>query len=228
MTFIYDCIGMTVQCKKTDKMKDICQRYSAKLGIGLKLLTFLYGGKPLDFELTLNETNPSDDETKILVTKNELDGLICPKCGENIIVDKESIDEIIQNMNDIKETISGIKVMIDNVIKNSTINIVNIQLKNANHLIVKVNEDINKNNEKIKNLIKDNTFTKYIENKNIIRGLIYISSNEINKDIVLFKTDINNNIDVNINNKKVNVIKENDQWKYNFTKEGNYYIFLDI
>ena len=54
-------------------------------------------------------------------------------------------------MNDIKETISGIKVMIDNVIKNSTINIVNIQLKNANHLLVKVNEDINKNNEKIKN-----------------------------------------------------------------------------
>ena len=135
VTFIYDCIGMTIQCKKTDKMKDICQRYSAKLGIGLKLLTFLYGGKPLDFELTLNETNPSDDETKILVTKNELDGLICPKCGENIIVDKESIDEIIQNMNNIKETIRGIKVMIENVIKNSTVDIVNIQLKNANHLL---------------------------------------------------------------------------------------------
>ena len=202
MTFIYDCIGMTMQCKKTDKMKDICQRYSTKLGIGLKLLTFLYGGKQLDFELTLNETNPSDDETQILVTKNELDGLICPKCGENIIVDKESIDEIIQNMNNIKETIRGIKVMIENVISKSTVDLVNIQLKNANHLLVKVNEDINKNNEKIKNLIKDNTFTKYIENKNIIRGLIYISSNDINKDIVLFNTDINNNIDVNINNQK--------------------------
>ena len=149
VTFIYDCIGMTIQCKKTDKMKDICQRYSTKLGIGLKLLTFLYGGKQLDFELTLNETNPSDDETKILVTKNELDGLICPKCGENIIVDKESIDEIILNMNEIKETISGIKVMIDNIISKSTVNIVNIQLKNANHLLVKVNEDINKNNENL-------------------------------------------------------------------------------
>ena len=222
MTFIYDCIGMTIQCKKTDKMKDICQRYSAKLGIGLKLLTFLYGGKPLDFELTLNETNRSDDETKILVTKNELDGLICPKCGENIIVDKESIDEIIQNMNNIKETIRGIKVMIENVISKSTVDLVNIQLKNANHLLVKVNEDINKNNEKIKNLIKDNTFTKYNENKNVIRGTINITSNEINKDIVLFNTDINNNIDVNINNQKVNVIKDNAQWKYNFNKEGNY------
>ena len=225
MTFIYDCIGMTIQCKKTDKMKDICQRYSTKLGIGLKLLTFLYGGKPLDFELTLNETNPSDDETKILVTKNELDGLICPKCGENIIVDKESIDEIIQNMNNIKETIRGIKVMIENVISKSTVDIVNIQLKNANLLLNNVNEDINKNNEKIKNLIKDNTFTKYNENKNIIRGTINITSNEINKDIVLFNTDINNNIDVSINNQKVNVAKENDQWKYKFTKEGNYNIF---
>ena len=211
VTFIYDCNSMTIQCKKTDKMKGICQRYSTKLGIGLKLLTFLYGGKPLDFELTLNETNPSDDETKILVTKNELDGLICPKCGENIIVDKESIDEIIQNMNSIKETIRGIKVMIENVIKNSTVDIVNIQLKNANHLLVKVNEDINKNNEKIKNLIKDNTFTKYNENKNVIRGTINITSNEINKDIVLFNTDINNNIDVNINNQKVNVIKDNNK-----------------
>ena len=222
---------MTIQCKKTDKMKDICQRYSTKLGIGLKLLTFLYGGKQLDFELTeltLNEINRSDDETKILVTKNELDGLICPKCGENIIVDKESIDEIIQNMNNIKETIRGIKVMIENVISKSTVDLVNIQLKNANHLLNNVNEDINKNNEKIKNLIKDNTFTKYNENKNLIRGLIYISSNEINKDIVLFNTDINNNIDVSINNQKVNVIKENNEWKYNFNKEGNYYIFLNI
>ena len=67
-----------------------------------------------------------------------------------------------------------------------------------------------------------NPFTHYNENKNIIRGTINISSNEINKLILLFKTDINNNIDVNINNKKVNVIKENDEWKYNFTKEGNY------
>ena len=222
MTFIYDCNSMKVQCKKTDKMKDICQRYSTKLGIGLKLLTFLYGGKQLDFELTLNEINPRDDETKILVKKNELEGLICPKCGENIIVDKESIDEIILNMNNIKETIRGIKVMIDNIIKNTVIDIVNIQLKNINQLLNNVNEDINKNNEKIKNLIKDNTFTNYYENKTVIRGLIYISSNEINKDILLFKTDINNNIDVNINNQKVNVIKDNAQWKYNFNKEGNY------
>ena len=75
-------------------------------------------------------------------------------------------------------------------------------MKNANLLLNNVNEDINKNNEKIKNLIKENTFTKYNENKNIIRGLIYITSNEINKDIVLFNTDINNNIDVSINNQK--------------------------
>ena len=203
-------------------MKDICEKYSTKLGIELKLLKFLYEGTQLDFDLTLKETNPSDDETKILVTKNELDGLICPKCGGNAIIDKESIDEIILNMNNIKEIISGIKAIVDNIIQNSVVNIVNIQLKNVNLLLNNVNEDISKNNEKIKNLIKDNPVTNYKENKNIIRGTINISSNEINKDIVLFNTDINKHLDVSINNQKVNVIKENSQWKYNFTKEGTH------
>ena len=41
-------------------------------------------------------------------------------------------------------------------------------------------------------------------------------------NITLFYTDINNNIDVNINNQKINVAKENNKWKYNFNKEGNY------
>ena len=53
VTFIYDCKSMKVQCKKTDKMKDICEKYSTKLGIELKLLKFLYEGTQLDFDLTL-------------------------------------------------------------------------------------------------------------------------------------------------------------------------------
>ena len=53
---------------------------------------------------------------------------------------KKSIDEIILNMNSIKETIRGIKAMIDNIISKSTVDIVNIQLKNANLLLNNVNE----------------------------------------------------------------------------------------
>ena len=208
VTFIYDCNNIIIQCRKEERMKNICQRCSTKLGINLNLLIFLYGGQQIDNQLTFNEVSPNEDEIQVLVVKSEQDELICPKCGGNIIVSTKKIDEIVNNMNNIKETISGIKLMIDNIIKNSKIKEMNMQLKNVNQLLNNVNEDINKNNEKIKNLIKDNTFTKYNENKNIIRGIINITSNEINKEIVLFNTDINNNIDVSINNQKVKVIKE--------------------
>jgi len=71
-----------------------------------------------------------------------------------------------------------------------------------------------KNNERLDNLldkikIKDN-------NENIIQGVLDITPNDINKNIVLFYTDMNNNIDVYINSEKINIIKDNDDWKYNF------------
>ena len=203
-------------------MRDICQRYSTKLGINLNLLIFLYGGKQIDEHLTFNEMSPNENEIKIIVIKREQDELICPKCGEIIIVNSEKIDEIVNNMNNIKETINGIKAIIDNLIKTSMQNLMNIQLKSINLLLNNVNEDISKNNEKINNLIKENTFTNYQQNKNIIRGLINIDTADIKKDILLFYTEINNDIDVFINNQKINVIRDNGDWKYNFPKEGNY------
>ena len=222
VTFIYDCNNMIIQCKKEERMKDICQRYSTKLGINLNLLVFLYGGQQINTQLTFNEISPNENDIKIIVIKSEQDELICPKCGSNIIVNTEKIDEIVNSMNNIKETIIGIKVMIDNVIKTSMQNLMNIQLKNINLLLNNVNDDFNKISEKIKNLIKDNTFTNYQQNKNVIRGLIYINTTDINKDIVLFNTDANNDIDVFINNQKINVIKDTKKWKYKFSKEGHY------
>ena len=63
-----------------------------------------------------------------------------------------------------------------------------------------------KNNERHENLldniiIKDNN--KY---KNMIQGVLDITPNDINKNIVLFYTDMNNNIDVYINNENINDI----------------------
>ena len=222
VTFIYDCNNIIIQCRKEERMKDICQRYSTKLGISLNLLVFLYGGQQIDTQLTYNEISHNENEIKIIVIKSEHEEVICPKCGSNIILNTEKVDEIVNNMNNIIETVTGIKMMIDNMIKTSTQNAMNIQLKNVNLLLNNVTDDINKNNKKIKNLIKDNTFANYNQNQNIIRGLIYINSYDINKDIVLFNTDINNDIDVCINNQKINVIKESNKWKYNFQKEGNY------
>ena len=216
VTFIYDCNNIIIQCRKEEKMKNICERCSTKLGINLNLLIFLYGGQQIDNQLTFNEVSPNEDEIQVLVVKSEQDELICPKCGGNIIVSTKKIDEIVNNMNNIKETISGIKIIIDNIIKTSMQNIMNIQLKNVNLLLNNVNEDINKNNEKIKNLIKVNTFKNQQQNKNIIRGSICISINEINKDIVLFNTNTNDNIDVYINNQKIKVKKKKINGNINF------------
>ena len=69
-------------------MKDICQRYSSKVQKNINALIFLYGGNQLNLELTFDEQVTSIDRSKnemnILVYKNEIDNLICPKCGTNI------------------------------------------------------------------------------------------------------------------------------------------------
>ena len=222
VTFISEGNSMIIQCKTEEKMKDICQNYSNLMGINMNLLEFLYKGKELDFELTLNEINKNDKDIKILVNKNEEVGLINQKSFENILIQKEKLDEIIKNNENIKETINGIKIMVDNVIKNSEINEMNMQLKNINILLNNVSEDLDKNSEKMKNITKDNKPKNYAKNKNMIRGLICINSSEINEEIVLFKADPDNNIDVYINNKKIDILVDDNEWKYIFSEEGNY------
>ena len=87
----------------------------------------------------------------ILVYRKEIDEFICPKCSEKVKLDTKTIDEIIISNNNIKDAIDGIKINIDNIIKNSLVNIVNIQLKNINTLLNNINEDIKKTMKKLKN-----------------------------------------------------------------------------
>ena len=98
---------------------------------------------------------------------------------------------------------------------------VNIQLKNINVLLNNINEDIQKNNEKIKNLCL-NINKNELEIKNKIKGELYIEENEINKNIVLFHHEDNIGVEVYLNNMKKNIIKNDNEWKYNFTKKGKY------
>ena len=61
------------------------------------------------------------------------------------------------------------------------------------------------------------------QNKNMIKGIIDINSNDINRDIALFNLeDINNEIEIYLNNKKINVLQDDNKRKYNFKKEGKY------
>ena len=59
-------------------------------------------------------------------------------------------------------------------------------------------------------------------NKNIIKATLDI---KVNESIKLFYTKINNGIDVYLDNKKINMIKnDNDEWiiNYKFEKNGKY------
>ena len=167
-----------IQCSKEERMRDICQRYAIKVNININSLIFLYGGSQINFELCfkdqVNSIDKNNNEMSILVYRKEIDGFICPKCGEKIKLDTKKIDEIIISNNNIKDAIDGIKINIENIIKNSLVNIVNIQLKNISTLLNNINEDIKKNNEKLEKLLND------FQNKNLKKGTLDSKSNENN------------------------------------------------
>jgi len=165
-SFTLDGCEIIIQCSKEDKMKDICQKYATKVKVNINSLIFLYGGNQIKFELRFKEQANSIDNNNnrmsILVYKSDNDELTCPKCGEKLKLDTKKIDEIISYNNNISDTINGIKVNIENIIKNSSVYLVNIQLKNINTLLNNISEDIKKNNEKIKKLLDDSR--NYINN----------------------------------------------------------------
>ena len=94
--------------------------------------------------------------------------------------------------------------MIENIIKNSLMNIMNLQLKNINIILNTINEDIKKNNEKLKNIFNDNIIK--IENKNITKDLIDINTYKENKNIVSFNKNnnkVSENNDFSLKNKEL-------------------------
>ena len=223
--FTLDGADLTVQCSPEDKIRDICLRYVTKIESNLNSFLFLYGGNKLNFDLRFDEqANSLDRENnimKVLVYKKEDDGFTCPKCGEKIKLNTEKIDDIISSNNNIKGNIIGIKAQIENIInsKNSSVNLINIQLKNINILLNTINEDIKTNNGTLSNLLNDND-SNNLQCKNEIKGILDIKPNEINNKILLFNTDIKEGIDVYLDYKKINMIKDDKQWiiDYKFEK----------
>ena len=150
---------------------------------------------------------------KILVYKNGNEEFKCPKCGEKIQLNYEKIDNIILSNENIKDSIKGTKLLIENMIKNSEEKGMNIQLKNINIILNKVYEDIIKNNENIKNLFEDIIIQDNNNiNQNVAADLLY------NENNIIF----NNNIDTNINN---NI--DNGNISQNLTNYSNIMIFND-
>jgi hypothetical protein len=165
--FTLDGVNLTIQCTPEDKIKDICQKYATKVGSNINSLTFLYGGNQMNMEKKFKEQASSFDQNRnemnVLVERIECDDFTCPNCGSKIKLKTEKLDEIISSNKNIQDTINGIKFNIENIIKISTNNTINIQLKMIKTLFDTMNEDINKSNTKLKTLLQESINT--IENK---------------------------------------------------------------
>ena len=236
VTFSSNEVDLTIECEMDDKMRDICQKYATKMEANLNSLLFLYEGKQLNLDLKFkdqaNSLDRNTNQMRVLVYKN--DEMICPKCDETIKLDNKKIDELLSSNENIKDTINGIKFSLDNIINNnSSNNIINSQLKNINALLNTINEDIQKNNEKLKSLFNDtiiNNLAKNIDlndkfkNKNIIKGVLDIKVNEIDDNFHLFYNKNEDDIDVYLNNKKIKMVNEDGLWNfdYNFEEDGKY------
>jgi len=97
--FNYNGTKMNIQCKLSDIMKDIFQKYKLKTNINNDLF-YLYNGTKVNEELKLEEIINSNDKNlnqiNILVydiipevdkTLKESKEIICPTCNENVIID---------------------------------------------------------------------------------------------------------------------------------------------
>jgi len=92
--FSFEGSKIVIQCKKEDKMEDICNKFVNKVGIDINSIYFLYNGDLINFELKFNEQAKKIDKDKnemnIVVNKlnpsiinEERKEIICPECGEN-------------------------------------------------------------------------------------------------------------------------------------------------
>ena len=200
--FVYEGVDVIIQCTKDEKMKDICQRCANKIERNIYSLIFLYAGKQLNFNLSFNEQANNMDkkrnEMKILIYKDENNEYICPKCGERIKLNIK--DDILSSVKNIKDAIDGIKLNIDNILKISLDNSVNVQIKNISLIINSLNGDIKKINEKINNLLNYNKETKN-ENDNLIK-------NENMNNYIIAEVNIKEEEEVNKNIRILNSYEE--------------------
>ena len=205
--FTLDGENLTIQCSENNLMKDICQKYANKIQRNINSLFFLYGGNQLNFQKTFKDlvVDKERNEIKVLVYSKENEEFICPKCGEKIKINTEKIDDIIKSINNLKETIDNARLMIENTIKISAVNNINIQLKGVNMMLNILNEDLKKTKKKVENLLKNN------ENNYIIAE-ITIKEEDVNKKIRILNS-YENCLRTNSKVKKEELFKNEDEIK---------------
>ena len=186
VTFNFESSNITVQCLKTETMRTIIQRFETKIQQSADSYMYLYSGNQVNLDLTFEQqANHLDRESNqmiILVYKTESNGFKCPYCAKKIKLG-EDLNDIIRAYNNLKETINGIKSMLENIIKTSINNPINNQLKVINITLNTINEDIKKNNEKLEKIVNNNNKDGEFKNKNIIKDIVEINSDDINNTL---------------------------------------------
>jgi len=141
----------TIQCLNTDKMKDICNRFSEKIRTDINKIYFIYGSNLLNLELTFeqqaNEIDKGRNIMNILVNEKDKDrneaandgiekskDIICPQCGENCLIGFNNYKIILYNCkNDHKN-----KVLLNEYYNTQNINLNNIICNICNNNMSKV------------------------------------------------------------------------------------------
>ena len=99
--FNYNGMDTRIQCKKEEKMKDICEKFGIKMQADINKLIFIYGGGIINMEIKYeelgNEIDKENKQKRILVYDNntnveekrmiESKDVICPRCGEICMID---------------------------------------------------------------------------------------------------------------------------------------------
>ena len=99
--FTYNGQKTIIQCMKTDKMRNIFEKYKIKVELDkTKKYYYLYNGNKINEELKyeeiINDMDKERNKMKILVIEEdkimenenikEINEIICPECGENILI----------------------------------------------------------------------------------------------------------------------------------------------
>ena len=191
--FYFDGADCEIQCKKDDLFKDICQKFADKIQKNINSFIFLYNGNILNFHLKfkdqVNLTDKKRNEMKVLVYKKENGENICPKCGEKIKLNKDKMKAFESSINNLNEKINGVKLLIESIIKSSSNNSVNIQLKSVNLILNTLDEGIKKLNKNLKNIIDDNLTSINKSNK-----IGEIQNNNINNNYIIAEINVNDSI----------------------------------
>ena len=207
----YEGKATIIQCLKTDKMFDICKKFSTKSNLELNNLYFLYGGSKINLNMTFQETANSIDNGRnqmniLALDINENEGLICPQCGfnYNINIDSKILENINNSNSNQSKILNGVKGQITNIINTinksqENENIIN-QLNNVIIMIEHIINNIKKNSDEMIKL--NNLFDKIVVKNNVNKRNIKSNKQQIQDAFQINKTNL-----IIASNPKVDIYK---------------------